>query len=217
VAFAQNHDQIGNRAFGERLTTLAEPWMVELVTAVLLLNPQIPLLFMGDEYGETRPFLFFTDFHGELARAVREGRRREFAAFTEFAAHPERIPDPNAEATFAASRLDWSGHDTDEGRARLALHRDLLAARRTHIVPRLAAMRGMSGTAERLGPRAIAATWTMGDARYRLAVNFGDALDLPASTEPATLVWESAPGTAAAIARGSFPARSLAATLDAAR
>jgi maltooligosyltrehalose trehalohydrolase len=216
VAFAQNHDQIGNRAFGERLTTLAEPWMVELVTAVLLLNPQIPLLFMGDEYGETRPFLFFTDFHGELARAVREGRRREFADFTEFAAHPERIPDPNAEETFAACRLDWSRHDTDEGRARLALHRDLLAARRTHIVPRLAAMRGMSGKAARFGSDALAVTWRMGDARYRLAVNFGDALDV-APSPPASPVWESAPGTADAIARGSLPARSLAATLGAER
>ncbi len=74
----QNHDQVGNRAFGERLASLAAPEVVDALTAVLLLSPGIPLLFMGEEWGETRPFLFFTDFHGELARQVREGRRNEF-------------------------------------------------------------------------------------------------------------------------------------------
>ena len=84
VDFIQNHDQIGNRAFGERLTTLAEPQMVEALTTILALSPHIPLFFMGEEWGETRPFCYFTDFHGGLADAVREGRRHEFAHFAAF-------------------------------------------------------------------------------------------------------------------------------------
>ncbi|MGE5767337.1 MAG: malto-oligosyltrehalose trehalohydrolase, partial [Bacteroidota bacterium] len=102
VNFIQNHDQIGNRALGERLTSLAPAKAVEALTAILLLSPQIPLLFMGEDWGETHPFAFFTDFHGELADAVREGRRREFRRFPAFAdpAARERIPDPNAENTF---------------------------------------------------------------------------------------------------------------------
>src|SRR5690606_19455960 len=108
-----------NRAFGERLTRLAGEEMVELLTAVLLLNPQIPLIFMGEEYGETNPFLFFTDFHGDLAKAVREGRRREFADFGHFTGEQaERIPDPNAISTFEASMLDWSNAQTPAGRKR---------------------------------------------------------------------------------------------------
>ncbi|HEX4504857.1 MAG TPA: malto-oligosyltrehalose trehalohydrolase, partial [Alphaproteobacteria bacterium] len=101
VTFLQNHDQIGNRALGERLTKLADPASLRAATALLLLCPQIPLIFMGDELGSTAPFLFFTDFHGDLADAVREGRRREFAKFPAFSdpAQREKIPDPNARST----------------------------------------------------------------------------------------------------------------------
>src|SRR5262249_50028456 len=105
VLFLQNHDQIGNRAFGERLTTLVETAALEAAIALALLCPQIPLLFMGEEGASRSPFLFFTDHHGELANAVREGRRAEFAKFPAFAdpANRERIPDPNALQTFADS------------------------------------------------------------------------------------------------------------------
>src|SRR5690606_5964312 len=106
----QNHDQVGNRAMGERITALAAPEAIRLCAAALLLSPHIPMLFMGEELGATTPFLFFCDYEGELADAVREGRRREFAAFARFSAPEARegIPDPNAESTFAASRLDWT-------------------------------------------------------------------------------------------------------------
>jgi maltooligosyltrehalose trehalohydrolase len=113
IDFLQNHDQTGNRALGERLTRLADPRTLELMTAMLLLSPHIPLLFMGEEHGDERPFFFFTDFEGELARAVREGRRREFASFASFTGSEEEIPDPNDPATFAASRPDWSAAETD--------------------------------------------------------------------------------------------------------
>ena len=102
VLFLQNHDQIGNRALGERLTSLSNPAALEAAIALLLLCPQIPLVFMGEEQGSLAPFLFFTDHNPDLAKAVREGRRREFAAFAQFStpATLAKIPDPNARETF---------------------------------------------------------------------------------------------------------------------
>lgn len=162
VSFLQNHDQIGNRAFGERLDALADAEAMAALTAVWLLAPQIPLLFMGQEWGEKRPFRFFCDYHDKLADAVREGRRREFAGFAEFAdpGSRERIPDPNAMETFTASALDWAARDDRHARERLALIRELLALRRRAIVPRLPAADGCchagKGEALRVG-------WSLSD------------------------------------------------------
>src|SRR5205807_9029199 len=110
VSFLQNHDQVGNRAFGERIATIADPPAVRAAAAILLLAPFPPLLFMGEEFGAETPFLFFCDFERALAKAVTAGRRNEFARFARFnnPSAREEIPDPNATATFAASRLDWS-------------------------------------------------------------------------------------------------------------
>src|SRR5262249_30158125 len=105
VGFLQNHDQVGNRALRQRLSAPGRPAALELARAVTLWAPHIPLLFMGEEWWAAEPFLYFCDFAGELADAVREGRRREFARFPEFA-DPDlraRIPDPGAPETFAAS------------------------------------------------------------------------------------------------------------------
>jgi maltooligosyltrehalose trehalohydrolase len=120
VVFDQNHDQVGNRAFGDRLPAPARP----LAALCTLLSPFVPLLFMGEEYGEDAPFQFFTDhIDAEIAEATREGRRREFAAFRSFG---EGVPDPQDRATFERSRL------TRRGDPRIAtLYRELLAARRT--------------------------------------------------------------------------------------
>lgn len=109
VRFVQNHDQIGNRAFGDRLTESADPERLELLIAVQCLTPHIPMLFMGEEWGSIRPFRFFCDFGDQLAEAVREGRRREFAGFPEFRdpTARERIPDPNSAETYTACKLDW--------------------------------------------------------------------------------------------------------------
>jgi len=107
MLFLQNHDQIGNRAHGERLTTLADPEALKAAIALQVLSPNIPLLFMGEERLSRAPFLFFTDHHGALADAVREGRRREFAEFTAFGS--EDIPDPNALETFEHSQPPMTG------------------------------------------------------------------------------------------------------------
>jgi maltooligosyltrehalose trehalohydrolase len=128
VVSIQNHDQVGNRALGERLAVLLRPPARRLAASLLLLSPHLPLIFMGEEYGEERPFLFFCSFEDpQLARNVREGRRREFAAF----AWQGEVPDPQSEETFAASRLSWAW---PEGSAHAGLRRlyvDLLAARRS--------------------------------------------------------------------------------------
>ncbi|SEM90090.1 maltooligosyl trehalose hydrolase [Sphingomonas gellani] len=182
VAFLQNHDQVGNRAMGDRLTRLADPAKLRAATALLLLCPQIPLLFMGEELGSETPFLFFTDFHDELADAVRNGRRREFAKFVAFAdeAAREAIPDPNAPATFEASRPE-PGPDAAAWRA---LYAELLALRRDRIVPHLPGATAIG--AEARGEAAVTARWRLGDgSTLSVAIDLGDTpAALPDIAEP---------------------------------
>jgi maltooligosyltrehalose trehalohydrolase len=130
VGCIQNHDQVGNRALGERLTVLVDAARLRVGAVLLCAAPHVPMLFMGEEFGEERPFRYFSSHpEPELAEAVRAGRAAEFAAFASFQA---AVPDPQWPETLAASRLDWSRADTAAGRAWLALWRDLLAARRAH-------------------------------------------------------------------------------------
>src|SRR5262249_35684624 len=140
VLFLQNHDQIGNRALGDRLTVLAPSDAVHAAVALQLLAPNIPLLFMGEERMAVTPFQFFTDHHGALADAVREGRRREFASFSRFGG--AAIPDPNALETFVRSKVPPTGDDS--------FHRALLKLRREAIMPRLPGTRSLG--AEVVGP-----------------------------------------------------------------
>jgi malto-oligosyltrehalose trehalohydrolase len=137
ISFLQNHDQIGNRAFGERITTIADPRAVRAATEILMLAPSPPMLFMGEEFGTQTPFLFFCDFEKDLASAVTAGRRNEFARFARFSDPEARkgIPDPNAETTFEISRLDWDTMKQPEHQDWLHLHRRLIELRRRHIVP----------------------------------------------------------------------------------
>jgi maltooligosyltrehalose trehalohydrolase len=137
VNFLQNHDQIGNRAFGERIGRLVERDPLHAACAILLLAPQVPLLFMGDEYDASQPFLYFCDYEGELAEAVRAGRRAEFARFDAFAAPESRaaIPDPNAAATFERSRLDWNERASGSHAGRLSEIRALLRVRAEYVRP----------------------------------------------------------------------------------
>ena len=187
ISFLQNHDQVGNRALGERLVTPAPPEAVRLATATLLLAPAVPMLFMGEEFGARTPFLYFCDFHGELANAVREGRRKEFDAIARFSDADARaqIPDPNARATFEASKLRWDWIGAPGHGEWLALHRSLLALRAAEIVPRLAgACRGARHACT--GAGGVSVDWTLGDgARLHLRANFS------AAPEPAI---ELAPG-----------------------
>lgn len=199
VTFLQNHDQIGNRAFGERLRALANDDAVRAVTALMLLAPPIPLLFMGEEDGSTQPFQFFTDYRGALADAVREGRRREFAAFPAFAdpAHRDRIPDPNDIATFVRSSLH---HPPDDSWADAAawqrFYRSALAVRMALVAPHLpgAHVLGVDLLAGDDEPQALVARWRLGDgSTLTIALNLGphDAV-LPA-LPVGKLVFETPP------------------------
>jgi maltooligosyltrehalose trehalohydrolase len=177
VNFLQTHDQIGNRAFGERLTQLAKPAALRAAITVLLLSPQPPLLFMGEEWGSRTPFLFFCDFGADLAAAVTAGRRQEFARFPAFQdpATRARIPDPNDPATFAAAVLDWSDLQHSAHREWLSLYRDLLAVRRREIIPRLGQLNGGQGQFRLLSKRALVVDWHFGDgSRLTLLANFAD-------------------------------------------
>jgi maltooligosyltrehalose trehalohydrolase len=128
VVYAQNHDQVGNRMRGDRLTGDVTPAQLRLAAAAVLLSPFTPMLFMGEEYGETRPFPYFVS-HGDeaLIEAVRHGRREEFASF----AWQGEPPDPQSEETFRSAVLDWGARNRGTHAHLLALYRRLLEIRRT--------------------------------------------------------------------------------------
>jgi malto-oligosyltrehalose trehalohydrolase len=169
IGFIQNHDQVGNRAFGDRLGRIVRPEVLRALTAVYLLLPQVPMLFMGEEWNAAQPFPYFCDFEGELGEAVRQGRRAEFARFPEFAdpAQRDKIPDPQAEATFLSAKLDWEAIDYDW----LLHYTALLTARRAHIIPLIPHLThgGLGGEVDH---GAVEVLWICEDGRkLRLAAN----------------------------------------------
>jgi maltooligosyltrehalose trehalohydrolase len=174
INFLQNHDQIGNRPFGDRLEVNVGVETIEAGLTITLLAPTIPMLFMGEEWGSKVPFPFFCDFQGDLAEAVRKGRRKEFAGA--YAKYGDGIPDPLDPATFQSAVLDWDSRSETTGRKRLALVRELLAMRRRAIVPRLAG--AAFGGAHVTDTGLLTANWRMGDgaALYLLANLSGQAV-----------------------------------------
>ncbi|NVO16269.1 MAG: malto-oligosyltrehalose trehalohydrolase [Rhodoplanes sp.] len=214
VAFIQNHDQVGNRAFGDRLTAFAPEEAVRAIAATYLLLPQVPMLFMGEEWRAEQPFAFFCDFETPLADAVREGRRAEFARFPEFRDPKQRenIPDPTAPETFLSAKLDWTALGREPHATWLAFYRDILAVRHREIVPRL---RGgtRAGRYEVIGPGAVRVAWRLGGATLRLLANLSadplDGVEAPAGRQiwcegavqmvgfaPWTVVWTLDDGSA---------------------
>ncbi|MDE2571763.1 MAG: DUF3459 domain-containing protein, partial [bacterium] len=176
VTFLQNHDQIGNRALGERITTLAGADAVRAASAVLLLAPSPPLLFMGEEWGASTPFLFFCDFEPELARRVSEGRRKAFSGLPEFSDPRGRaqIPDPNQEQTFLRSTLRWDERARPAHRAWLDHYARLLELRHSTIVPRIARLAGGCGRYETFQQTGLLAHWRLDDgSRLTLIGNLG--------------------------------------------
>jgi maltooligosyltrehalose trehalohydrolase len=171
VNFLQNHDQIGNRALGDRLEAIADSKAVEAALAITLLAPMVPMLFMGEEWGSKRPFPFFCDFHGDLAEAVRKGRRKEFAGA--YAKYRHKIPDPLDQTAFRSAILDWESRNEAAGKKRLALVQSLLAIRRREIVPRLAG--AAFGDAHAADSGLLTANWRMGDgATLQLVANLSN-------------------------------------------
>jgi maltooligosyltrehalose trehalohydrolase len=211
VLFLQNHDQIGNRALGERLTQLVDPAALEAAIAAQILCPQIPMLFMGEETASRTPFLFFTDHSSALADAVREGRRKEFAHLREFSDCEKRelIPDPNAPETFEAS---IPHPDPIMGASRRELYRRLIAIRMREIVPMLEQTRSIC--AEPIGAEAVCARWQLGTAGVlTLAVNL-DAAPVAISPPTGDVLFAIPGGAAEQVRTGELPAHATVAILD---
>ncbi|HEX3895272.1 MAG TPA: malto-oligosyltrehalose trehalohydrolase [Rudaea sp.] len=210
VAYLQNHDQIGNRAFGERLATLVAPELLGAAIAFVLLSPTIPMLFMGEDYGEQNPFLYFTDYSDGLATAVRDGRRKEFAKFPEFndPAKRARIPDPNDAATFAASRPNPKNADTAV-RERI---RQLVELRKREIIPWLD--RKSTRRAEVLGAKALHTRWRRDDGTtLHLCANFGnEPIAAPAVSH--ALLYSASNEATESIRRGRLEPAGLIAWID---
>ena len=176
ISFLQNHDQIGNRALGERIVKSANPHAVRTAMATILLAPSTPLVFMGEEFGAETPFLFFCDFEGNLAAAVTAGRRQEFAHFPAFSddSKRERIPDPNSIEAFQSSKLEWSVIEQPGHQDWLSFYRNLLNLRRLHIVPRLFPPCSIKANYETHKELGLTVQWEFSDrSKLILLANFG--------------------------------------------
>jgi malto-oligosyltrehalose trehalohydrolase len=178
VSFLQNHDQIGNRAVGDRIDNCAKPEAIRAMTAIFLLAPQPPLLFMGEEFAASTPFLFFCDFTKDLAKAVTEGRRNEFSKFERFKNPDARlhIPDPNDIITFERSTLDWASLDDDYYLDWLKLHRRLLQLRKEHVVPFLTDSETIRSNYKLSGDCSLTVEWKSATATLRLFANLSDSV-----------------------------------------
>jgi len=211
----QTHDQVGNRALGERIFSLAPIEGTRAAMLLLLLSPQVPMLFMGDEYASRRPFLFFTGFESEeLAAAVREGRRKEFARFPAFAdpATREKIPDPNAHATFEQSRLEPEERLRDEQAQMESFCSTLLRLRNMRLSAHFAETQPLGAT--KLGEKGVRAQWRLGDGSVlTIAAHFGTE-PMPCEAGPGRLLAESEAGIADALPEHGLPPLSAAAWLQ---
>ena len=159
VNFAHNHDQTGNRPFGERLRELVPPGAAPIATLLALLTPAIPMLFFGEEFGSATPFLYFADWEGDLRDAVREGRKREFGHIEQ----TRTLPDPCSIETFESVRPAESQRSSEDGRRWLAMVEKVLQVRRTHFAPRHHLLSTGSHTAHRVGETGLQVCWRYDD------------------------------------------------------
>lgn len=187
VVCTQNHDQIGNRAIGDRLHHQVAPETWRAISVLLLIVPMTPLLFMGQEWAASTPFQYFTDLEPGIGRLVTEGRRLEFADFPGFSSLDtgERVPDPQAESTFQNSTLRWDERGAGEHGRCLALYRALLALRREH--PALGGSDQTSGTAASPDDESIVVRRADGRQVYWVAARFKSAGEVDLGTAAATL------------------------------
>jgi maltooligosyltrehalose trehalohydrolase len=218
LSFLQNHDQIGNRAFGERILTIADARAVRSAAAILLLAPAPPMLFMGEEFGARSPFLFFCDFEKDLAAAVTAGRRNEFARFIRFSNPDARrgIPDPNATSTFELSRLDWETLEQGDHPEWLDFYRQLLALRFQHVVPRLAGACRVTADYELKGNRGLACRWNFQDgSRLSLLANMSSEAITALTAPDDPIIFATQGVDESLLKQGTLPAWSVVWSLKA--
>ncbi len=173
ISFVQTHDLIGNRIAGERIHALLPPDHTRAVMAVLLLVPQTPMLFMGDEFAATSPFPYFCDFHGTLGEDVSKGRR-EFLKQLHNATDQDlaKAPDPQDERTFLSAKLDWGELDDPAHAAWLPWYANILRVRHDRIAPIIARLAARCGQPRVLAPNAWEVAWTLNEGReLRLSAN----------------------------------------------
>lgn len=213
VSFLQNHDQVGNRAFGERVVGLADLKKLKVALAVFLLAPSPPLLFMGEEFGASSPFLFFCDFEPELSAKVREGRRSEFARFAQFSSADaqRKIPDPSTEQTFLKSKLDWASLGQSTHAEWLKFYRSLLECRRVNIVPRISDIQPGKAKYTKLGTKALSVVWPLKTTgKLSLLANFGEDLAIIKRSPLGSLIFATTDDRSALLETKSIPPLSAA-------
>ena len=213
VSFLQNHDQVGNRAFGERITTLADPRAVRAAVSIVLLAPSPPLLFMGEEFGTQSPFLFFCDFKDDLAQAVAAGRRNEFARLAEFTDPARRagIPDPNDPKTFESSRLNWDELTQAEHCKWLSFYRRLLQLRSEHITPLMGGACAIKTNCALIQDRGLSVSWrSCGGAELTLLANLAPHSISSVNTPAAPVIYLSEEVRESDLKRATLPPWSVA-------
>jgi maltooligosyltrehalose trehalohydrolase len=194
VTFLQNHDQVGNRAHGDRLTSLASPAHLGLARAALYLAPQIPMIFMGEEWGTRCPFQFFVNFETDAALedAIRKGRAKEFESFKSFSGgeSASAVPDPTSPETFERSKIDWSEIEVEPYKSILSETRELLALRHTEVVP-LMSTGFVASRYQRLGAGGLEVEWRFGGGTMTFLANFAETDLQQTIPSNAIILWKS--------------------------
>ncbi len=196
IAFVQTHDLVGNRIFGDRLSAIAPVAAIRAITSILLLLPQIPMLFMGEEWAATSPFPFFSDYHGDLADAIRKGRCDQLSKLDPAPSAEEmrRAPDPQADETFQSAKLLWEELPEPPHAATLDWYRRLLDVRHRSVIPLLSGLASTCGSAEIAGKGALSISWNLrGEAKLHLTANLCDQPFSGLLTAPGKEIWSEGP------------------------
>ncbi len=195
ISFLQSHDLVGNRIFGERVTSLLPREVVRALVSVALLLPQAPMLFMGEEWGASSPFPYFCDFHGDLSEAVQKGRCEQISKLPGVSQEDlKNAPNCQAESTFRSAQLRWEEAGEPEHAAWLGLYKALLRVRRERVEPLLRGLCGRCGRYQVLGPGGLRIEWTLCEGvKLYLAVNLWHQTRTGFGESVGEVIWSEGP------------------------
>ena len=194
ITFLQTHDLVGNRIFGDRLSAHASGEILRALSSIYLLLPQIPMLFMGEEWGASTPFPFFCDYHGDLADQIRKGRVDQLMGLNPAPSEDEIrcAPDPQAESTFRSAQLKWSEIAEQDHSSLLDWYCRLIKTRREQVVPLIANLGGPCSESAVIAPGAFVITWSLpGDVRLTLAANMCDRIEEGFPATAGDVIWKT--------------------------